>query len=63
MPASPHLAADRENKQVDTYAKLPQDAEVIGGAGGVAVPLNQDGYTWRDWLRTELLMGTISKCF
>lgn len=46
QPLSPHVAADMEGVKVDTKTlKLPQTANtlLIEGAGGLMVPINNDG--------------------
>lgn len=48
LPASPHLAAKREGREMFlTDFKLPitKNGLVIEGAGGIIVPMNENGFT------------------
>ncbi len=57
-PLSPHLAAEIEEKKIDTdelikaYEQHATRCDVIlEGAGGLCVPLNRSYYTWLDFIR------------
>lgn len=49
-PVSPHLAAHREHRTIDlhTIQSPPTHQVVVEGAGGVFVPLNEQGTTMMD---------------
>ncbi len=60
LPASPHLAAQKENKEIDITRlvealKQAPPGTIIEGAGGVLVPLNDQGVCYADVIaKTDL---------
>lgn len=61
LPASPDQAAEHESKEAPNLEKLVRATSevhgplIIEGAGGLKVPLNNDGETWLDYLKETKL--------